>query len=167
MGEPDWIEQWVETWGDKMTRLAFLITRNQDTAHDAAQEAFLRLYRRHQQDPDAAISVGWLYAVTRNLARDARRKQRRRPEMFPIEAEDGTGPPFEADLITRIDVVRALGRLSEADRECLWLFYYAGLSTPQMAEALNVTNESIRARLSRARRRFASVWEEDSSHAER
>src|ERR1700683_2291984 len=41
---------------------------------DAVQEAFLKLAAR-AEPPDA---VGWLYAVTRNLARTAGRSERRR-----------------------------------------------------------------------------------------
>ena len=151
----------METWGDNMTRLAFLITRDRDTASDAAQEAFIRLYQRHQADPAANISVGWLYAVTRNLARDARRKQRRRPQTFPLDTEEVIGPAFEANLVARMDVTRTLQRLSATDRECLWLYYYAGLSTPQIAESLNVSADGIRARLHRARRRFFTLWEDE------
>src|SRR5436305_113848 len=42
---------------------------------DAVQEAFLKLAGRSQPPPDV---VGWLYAVTRNLARTAGRSRRRR-----------------------------------------------------------------------------------------
>ncbi len=155
-----WIEPWVELWGDKMTRMAFLIIHDRELAQDVVQEAFFRLHRQHCQNPHVSISVGWLYAVTRNVALDARRKRKRDGVPFPIESEDMVSPNFESAVAMRLDVDKVLSQLSQKDRECLWLFYYAGLSTPEIAEALHMSNVSVRKRLHRARCRFSTIWKE-------
>lgn len=78
------IDEWIHTWGDTMIRLSYLIVQDRELAQDVAQEAFLRLYQRLNERPGEPLSVGWLYAVTKNLARDMRRKTRRLSETFSL-----------------------------------------------------------------------------------
>lgn len=99
--------------------------------------------------------------MTRNLARDMVRKGNRDPATFPIAFDDIPTLGFESGITTRLDVNQVLAQLSARDRECLWLFYYAGLSTREISEALRVSNVSVRKRLHRVRRRFFTIWEED------
>lgn len=156
----NWLEPWVREWGDKLTQLAYVLTHDRELAQDIVQEAFIRLYHQHQTHPEAPISVAWLYTVTRNLARDALRKRRRRPEV----AFDTPLPPIAAgqrDQDTVLAVQQVLARLSRTDQECLWLFYYGDFSMKQIANALHLTQAAVRARLHRARRHFADLWEEE------
>ena len=159
------IDEWIQTWGDTMIRLSYLIVKDRELAQDVAQEAFLRLYQRLNERPGEPVSVGWLYAVTKNLARDMRRKTRRLSETFSLSDEDVPVGGFELGVVSRLDVMHIFGRLTARDRECLWLYYFAGLSTKDMAEALHISNDNVRTRLHRARERFLSLWKEDNVHA--
>ncbi len=135
---------------------------DRDLAQDVVQETYLRLYKHHEAH--RPISVGWLYAVTRNLCRDALRQRRRIPELFAMEPEDTT-PAFEGTITKSLAIRETLATLSPRDRECLWLYYYADFSTNDLAHALRISKAAVRARLHRARQRFAENWEEP--HAEK
>jgi RNA polymerase sigma factor (sigma-70 family) len=60
----------------------------------------------------------------------------------------------EADEASKVDladaVERALGRLSEANRSVVVLRYYARLSERETADALNISQGTVKSRLSRA-----------------
>lgn len=154
----DWLDQWVQAWGDKMTHLAYTLTADRTLAQDVAQEAFLRLYRYHQDHPEVEIAAGWLYTVTRNLARDALRQRRRRRDHMTEKLEYGVQDSFEHTSTHRLMVQQVLQTLPKTDQECLSLFYFADYSVEQIAWRLHLTPTAVRTRLHRARRRFADHW---------
>ncbi len=157
----DWLDTWIQEWGDKLTRFAHLHTGDRDLAQDIAQEAFLRLYRYHRDNPHESLTVGWLFTVTRNLARDALRKQRRQHNReTKLESSlAGVGSSFESGVTDRLMVDKVLYTLSQKDRDCLWLFYYEDYSVKDIAERLHLTPAGVRTRLHRARHRFEAEWE--------
>lgn len=153
-----WISEWVERWGDKMVQLAYVLTQDYDVAQDVSQEAFLKLHAYHERYPDDDPTVGWLYTVTRNLARDALRKRRR--EHPSATLPEGASASFEAPLAVRLAVHNVLRTLSPSDQDVLALFYFLDYSVEQVAHELRMSVGTVRTRLHRARKRFESAWEE-------
>lgn len=153
-----WINGWIETHGDKLAALAYNYLQDRELAQDAVQEAVFRLYqwkRSHRED----VTVRWLYTVTRHVALDMLRRHRRDAKEAP-EPEALTEEP---DLSQRLAVQRALDRMSQTDREALWLFYYEDWSIHQIAATLKISENAVAIRLNRARARFARIWTEGGS----
>lgn len=94
--------------------------------------------------------------MTRRLALDYLRRR--------VLAQD-TGPeapdPRASGAFLSVEVESVLRQLARGDRECLWLFYYGGLSLSEIAAQLGVPPERVKARLFRARRRFGQRWRDD------
>lgn len=65
--------------------------------------------------------------------------------------------------LTTVVVHRLLRKLSQQDQLCLWLFYFGGWSTHDIATEMGITNDAVKTRLVRARRRFRQLWKEDES----
>lgn len=157
--DPHWLDAWIQQWGDKMTQFAYLRTHDRELAQDIAQEAFLRLYRYQEKHPDAVLTVGWLYTVTKNLVRDAQRNKRSRITYpVPTVVHDS----FNDSMSKHVEVQQVLDTMPDKDRECLWLFYYAEYSIQQIADRLHLSPAGVRTRLHRARRRFAKQWMKES-----
>lgn len=72
-----------------------------------------------------------------------------------VDAADG-GEFWRGDerLIDTINVKRALGELSERDRDVIGLVDLAGLSYAEAAQVLDVPPGTVMSRISRARRRL-------------
>ena len=60
------------------------------------------------------------------------------------------GGSFEADAVQRLDVVRALRRLSRRQQEVVVLHYLEGLSDEDVSEMLGVTVSTVKTHLGRA-----------------
>ncbi len=152
-----WIEAWVRDWGDRITQFACTYAADAGLAQDAAQETFLRLFRWRAGHPHDTVTAGWLFTTARNVTIDLLRRRREvvTDSLHPREP----GPERSMDLATRIAVRDALDALPPADRECLWLFYYGGFSVAEIATELRLTTSGVKARLMRARHRFARLWE--------
>ena len=137
------------------------------TAADLAQDIFVRAWRfRGSYDPVRGTVIGWLFGIARNVALTELRRAGRRPTDCVEEgALDSMSTPDDpSDVLERVQqrdkLHRALQKLSDADRTAIALSYIDGLSAPEAATLLNCRADAYRARLSRARRRLATVLEE-------
>jgi RNA polymerase sigma-70 factor (ECF subfamily) len=98
---------------------------------DAVQEAFLRLAARSDVPPDP---VGWLFAVTRNLARTAGRSERRRRQHEAVAAARHPGwfMPAEGTGLDAESAATALTGLPAEEREAVVARIWGGLSFEQI-----------------------------------
>ena len=136
-----------------------------ERADDALQESFLRLYA-HSGEP-IRDKRAWLLRVGRNWLRDvARRKSSsvRRSDRLD-EVASGQGDPTNRllDEETQGEVRDALMELKSEDREVLVLRYAMNWPSQRIAQSLETTAAAVDMRLSRARRRLASLLEESRS----
>jgi RNA polymerase sigma-70 factor (ECF subfamily) len=137
-------------------------------AEDAAQDVFLKAYRRLSDfRGDAALST-WLYRVAANrcldLLRSAGRRREESWEAFVEREGDGlrrllAEPAAEAPLVSEdADLVRrTLERLPEDYRLILTLREVEGLDYRELTKALDCSMDSVKAKLRRARQRFREI----------
>ena len=130
--------------------LGFLVQRlgRRDVAEEVLQEVFLEAWRGAGKfDPARASFQSWIFLLARSRALDRIRSSRSRSER-----EERHGVPDDAALdpgayeVARATVERALGVLSEEQRECVRLSFYEGLSLSQVAAALNVPLGTVKSR---------------------
>ena len=118
-----------------------------DIADEAVAEAFAQALRRGGavREPQAWI---WraAFRIAAGLLRDRRAQQ--------PEASAG-GPHL--DRYADLDLIAALRRLPERQRAAIVLFYYADLPVAAIAARLNRNQLSVRADLSRGRRRLHTL----------
>ncbi|MDO4991960.1 MAG: RNA polymerase sigma factor, partial [Prevotellaceae bacterium] len=60
---------------DKLFRLAFRITLNQQDAEDVVQETLIKIWNRRDHWDEIESLEGWAMTIARNMARDVIRKQ--------------------------------------------------------------------------------------------
>jgi RNA polymerase sigma-70 factor (ECF subfamily) len=135
-------------------------------AEEAAQETFLRAYRRlHTYNPEQKLS-SWILAVAAHYCID--RLRRRRLTSTPIdEAQsphlDGALQAPEESLLRRErerEIQDLLARLPESYRTVIVLRYWQDLSYEEMAEMLGTTESAIKSKLHRARELLATNMRE-------
>ncbi len=73
------------------------------------------------------------------------------------------GATWLETTLDRVAVRRVMNQLSRVDQICLWLFYYGDWTIRDIANELGQTENAIKLRLLRARRRFRKLWEEGES----
>jgi RNA polymerase sigma-70 factor (ECF subfamily) len=131
----------------RLVRSLALIAGDVEEASDAVQEGFIQAcvhWRRvgRYEDP-----VGWIRRVAINRLKNRHRSRRRHDRA--IARLDP--PPAAHDPDTGIDIDAALGALPERQRIAVVLRYYEGLTTPEIATAMNVSEGSVATHLHRAR----------------
>lgn len=131
-------------------------------ADDVVQETFVVALERIDSLRDAEAVGPWLARIARNLATDSgRRRARRRTEPLGPENEVAAAG---ADGEARAEAERVLGaiqRLPEAYRETLVLRLVEGLSGPEIARQVGMTDDSVRVNLHRGMKllKEALAWE--------
>jgi RNA polymerase sigma-70 factor (ECF subfamily) len=151
--------------------LAYRILQNREDAEDAAQEAFIRVYRSLEQyDPERPFR-SWLLRITHNLCVDTLRRRRLRLVSLdePIRGEAGeiewdpadttTPDPLEA-LVAGEEkelIEKAIARLGPTLRSAIVLRHVQGLRYEEIAEILGVPLGTVKVRIFRARAAIAEA----------
>ena len=135
---------------------------NVDVAEEAAQEAFTIAAQRWPHDGLPDHPRAWLVAAGRNRAIDRLRRERTltekarlldRPEPTEITVDETTIPDERLELV----FMCCHPALAPEARVALTLRAVGGLSTPEIARAFLVTDETMKRRLSRARTKIRAA----------
>lgn len=139
--------------------LLLRLSGDADCAADLFQNVWLKLaHHRHRLREDTVLRA-WLCAVARNEYLNYRRVQMLDLARVLTLGREPTPAEGAARDPRLADVNEALQRLSDADREVLLLTSVDGLSPRQAAGAIGVREDTLRQRLSRARRRLGTELE--------
>ena len=128
-------------------RICFSFMKNTADTEDMVQETFLRLLGSGVGFVSEEHEKAWLIVTASNLCKDTLKKWWRRTEDIDDPALGLQQPPFEID-----SVLDAIMRLP-ADQKCaVYMYYYEGYSTAEIAGYLGCPQATVRSRLSRARK---------------
>jgi len=163
-GDAAAFEALFRRWSGPLLRYLERMLRDQATAEELVQEAFLRVHKaRDGYKPEARFST-WLYRIATNLALNELRRPRHRA---PHHSTDEQAAPVLPDVGPGAEAVvdaRRLGRaaaielerLPEKQRAALCLSAVEGLSYAEVAEALEVTEKAVKSLVHRARSTLAT-----------
>jgi RNA polymerase sigma-70 factor (ECF subfamily) len=148
-----------------------------DQAQDAAQDALLKAIEKLASLRDPSTFRSWIISIAHNLCRDFWKQTRRRQQLLDEQMERG-GLEVVAGIgagsqpipgmgtvscreseASGLDIQAALARLPEKYRIPLLLYYFDGLSSAKVAEALGISPTGAGARLCRARRALREILE--------
>jgi RNA polymerase sigma-70 factor (ECF subfamily) len=124
-----------------------------ETAHEIASEAFVRLLSKWQSIDKLDSPQGYLYMIATNLVRDHWRKtERERRAMRNVSA--GADPEPYSDPVQDVDVRELLATLPARLRDPFLLHYYAGFGIREIGVMLKRPDGTIKADLYHARTRL-------------
>lgn len=152
---PSW-DELVREHADRVYRLAYRLSGNQQDAEDLTQETFIRVFRSLQRYQPGTFE-GWLHRITTNLFLDmVRRRSRIRMEALPEDSErvPATSPDPEQiyhDAHLDADLQAALDSLAPEFRAAVVLCDVEGLSYEEIGATLGVKLGTVRSRIHRGR----------------
>ena len=162
-GAVEALSELIDRWQDRLWRLAWRLTDDEQAAWDVLQEAWIVISRRIGRLADTSAFPAWAYRITSNKSRDwirRRQRMRRADEAYGtrwIEAESGNGHAERQCA----DLREALDSLSGRDRAILSFRYEDNFSTAEIAEILGIPPGTVKSRLHHARLRLRRFLEED------
>jgi RNA polymerase sigma-70 factor, ECF subfamily len=134
-----------------------------EQARDLLQETFLRAYRSIGALDDPGLLRSWLYRIAHNQAYSVLRR-RRLISWLPLAfGQHLSTPAPDRGAVELAHVEEALGRVPIQQRAPLLLHLVAGFSYAEIAALLQVSEGTVRMRISRGRAAFRTAYggEED------
>lgn len=134
---------------DMLYRVAYSFMKNGADAEDMVQETFLRLMRSGTVFESAQHEKAWLIVTVSNLCKSALRSPWRRREDLDTLSEQPTTEDAAPD-----ETLQAVLALPDDYKLPVYLYYYEGYPTADIARMLKVAPATIRSRLNRARKKL-------------
>lgn len=170
-GDAEAFSTLVDSHQERLLRLCERLLGDAEEARDAAQEVFLKAYRKADEARPQGQVYTWLYRIAVNhcLNRLRRRKlvrflrwedpgERDAPAFDPPDG--GADPAAALEARRRWQATRrAIAKLPENQRAVVVLVRFEGLSYKQAAEVLGVTEGAVESRLVRAMRHLEAAQE--------
>lgn len=170
-GDRDAFAVLVERYQGRAYRLALRVLRDEESARDAVQDAFLKAYGALSRFQRRSSFYTWLYRLVMNQCLDMKRRDKSDRH---VEWEDGgvgeSGAPLPPEVAgvrfapaasmmrreLRERMAEAIGRLPDGPRETLLLREVDGLSYAEIAEAQSIPRGTVMSRLHYARKQLQS-----------
>lgn len=153
----------VERYQQRVFWVARGMVGNDEDARDAAQEAFVRVYKSLDRFDLRMKFYTWLYQIVVNLCIDHLRKQAKRRGVSldalgdTVAGQKGKDELEGSELRHRVH--RVLGELPVKYRTVMVLSDLEGIGAKEIATMTGTTHATVRWRHHRARKLFREAWE--------
>lgn len=129
-------------------KLCFTYMKSASDAEDCAEDVFVKVLTGEITFDDEVHERKWLTVAAINLCKD-RLKGWKRKAVMPIDDEPELAAPEQED---RSDVLEAVQSLPVKYKDVIWLYYYEGYQTDEIAEILGRPPSTIRNQMRNARK---------------
>jgi len=140
---------------ERVLRAAYGVLGSAEEAEDAAQDVFVKAWKKLDTYTGEASFSSWLYRITINTSIDVLRKRREQVALDHQIAEKTYGPEdrmLQSD--TQRQIRQAVDALPDGSRSVIILREYEQLSYKEIAEILEIPIGTVMSRLNYARRRL-------------
>ncbi|WP_066304513.1 sigma-70 family RNA polymerase sigma factor [Bacillus sp. FJAT-29814] len=150
------LEELIETYGNKVLKLAFTYVKDQKVAEDITQEVFIKCFQNWEKFRGDSSVKTWLYSITINTCKDYLKSWSFRNLLF----HDFT--PKQKDMKDHVlehvlersqkkELASAVLNLPVKYREVMILFYYENYRVEEISKFLQINENTIRTRLKRGK----------------
>ena len=150
-----WFSKQAKALQEGLYVTALSILKNESDAEDAVQNAVMKAYKNLDALSSKDKFKPWIFRILKNECYRII-KLRNLSLDDEIEIED---PHSDIDHEQNMTVWDAVNKLDRKYREVVVLYYYQGLKIPDIAEALEISRDNVKQRLSRARKELKSDLE--------
>ena len=152
------LDELYRSHATEVYRYAYAVLGNHADAEDVTQTTFVNALRALERGERPRKPSNWLITITHNIVRQRFRHQQARPTEVELdrdvaqEPSDDSGPSME-------ELVRALQRIPQSQREALVMRELEGRSYNEIAQILELSTSALETLLFRARRSLADELE--------
>lgn len=154
----DYISDLLDKYGDMVLRIAYTYLKNRADAEDIVQDVFLRIIDKKPSFNDENHEKSWLIRATINMCKN-------KVNMFwnknKCSIDDVQEFAVSDKYNTDTSVFQAVMALGEKYRVVVYMYYYEGYSTPEIANVIGKSETTIRSLLHRARNKLKDMLKED------
>ena len=141
---------YVKSHTQSIYRFVCKLLGSRDASKDLVQDTFMRLWE-HGQSLDPAKVKSWLYTTSYRLSLVYLEKHKKNvsEEVLLTEVAKASDPPDLKELLDK-----SMTLLTELQKSTLLLRDYEGYSYTEISEILNISEDSVKVHLFRARQKM-------------
>ena len=140
----DYISDLLDKYGDMVLRIAYTYLKNRADAEDIVQDVFLRIIDKKPSFNDENHEKSWLIRATINMCKN-------KVNMFwnknKCSIDDVQEFAVSDKYNTDTSVFQEVMALGEKYRVVVYMYYYEGYSTPEIANVIGKNETTIRSLL--------------------
>lgn len=160
------LEKLMIDYGNELVRLAFSYVKDAEIAKDMVQNTFIKCYKNLDSFRFDAQIKTWLYRITINECKDYLKSWNYKMvhvKSFINETAKSILPSTEKTVLDKYnneEIKDTIFSLPKVYREVVYLYYYDSLTTDEIANVLDVSVNTVKTRLRRAKQRLESMIKE-------
>ena len=133
---------------DTVYRVCYSFMKNKADTEDLVQETFLKLLSTKKEFENERHERAWLIVTASNLCKDSLKKWWRKNENIEDFLNIAEEPRQEDGILELIL------RLPNDYKDAVYMYYYEGFSTVEIAAHLHCPEATVRSRLMRAKKKL-------------
>ena len=133
---------------DTVYRVCYSFMKNKADTEDMVQETFLRLLSAKKTFENERHEKAWLIVTASNVCKDALKKWWRKNENIEDFLDIAEEPKQEDGIL------EVILQLPGDYKEAVYMYYYEGYTTVEIAEFLHCPEATVRSRLMRAKKKL-------------
>lgn len=149
-GDSDAFTRLMQSQLQNMYKAARAILSNDEDVADAVSDTILTCWEKLRQLKNPSCFRTWMTRILINKCKDIIRKQ----SGFSLVEELPEQPVYDTKY-ENVEWKDALNSLDEKHRLVMVLYYVEGFNTAEISEMLDMTESTVRSRLSRGREKLA------------
>lgn len=148
----------MDKYGNTIYKISYTYLNNIADAEDSVQEIFIKLMQKMPEFDNPEHEKAWIIRVTINHCKN-KIKSKKRHETSNID--DSKNIASYDKYSDNPEVLNAVLSLSEKYKTAIYLYYYEGYTTPQIAKITNQSDTTVRSLLHRARLKLKKLLKEE------
>lgn len=158
---PSKFEQLYDMYYDCVYRYIFVSVKNKWNAEDIIATVFTKIYENSDKITDVEASKNWVFRIAHNTIIDFYRKN---SKVIPIEnfLDRGDEDFGYEEIVIRDEfngVKKIIDQLPEDTKKMLYLRFYGDLKFREIAEVVNITENTVKSTISRAIKKIKKIYE--------
>ncbi len=157
-GDSDAFSKLIKMYEKDLYRVAIAIVKNNEDALDCIQDSILKAYQCIGKLKKEEYFKTWLIKILINRCKDIISKEKKFISIFDVIKETSYKDNLEC-----FEIKEVIGKLEDDLKLLIVLYYYEDMSIKDISESLDISEGTIKSRLSRARVKLKSMLDEGYS----
>lgn len=159
-GNIDAFAEIVERYQSPIAGYLYHLTGDYEIARDITQDTFIQAFKSLLKLKDTILFKSWLYGIATNKALQYRRRKKIITfiplDNFKTDIPDSHNPIEIHDK--KIMIEKTLLQIPEKLRVCMLLHFVEGFKYREIAQALGISEDAVRMRVTRGSHEFRSYY---------
>lgn len=160
-GDESAVIEFINQYRQKIYWTAYRLTVNKEDALDITQDVFVKFINNIKKIDETKIVDAYIHRITVNCAYDYLRTRfktsRFQDVLQMLTRKQQTPAESYKRSELREKVFRAVNKLSAKERKIIILYYFHDLKIREIAEALNITEGTIKKQMFRAKAKLEHI----------